>query len=61
MFTIKGCSLIGGVHYEKFHCKLHFLSICIIKNEFKKQTISDDRQTIPNIMLFHLSANIRFV
>ena len=20
MFTIKGCSLIRGVHYERFHC-----------------------------------------
>ena len=26
MFTIKGCSLIRGVHYERFHCtsKLFF-------------------------------------
>ena len=25
MFTIKGCSLIRGVHYERFHC------ICFLK------------------------------
>ena len=25
VYTIKGCSLIRGVHYERFHCKL----ICI--------------------------------
>ena len=24
MFTTKGCSLIRGVHYERFHCSLHF-------------------------------------
>ena len=22
MFTIKGCSLIRGVHYERFHCTI---------------------------------------
>ena len=26
MFTIKGCSLIRGVHYERFHCISSLLS-----------------------------------
>ena len=35
MFTIKGCSLIRGVHYERFHCNVMY-SVCtlliVVKN-----------------------------
>ena len=33
MFTIKGCSLIRGVHYERFHCIEKQVIISIIVNE----------------------------
>ena len=30
MFTIKGCSLIRGVHYERFHCTVDNNQLTII-------------------------------
>ena len=26
MFTMKGCSLIRGVHYERFHCTVNVVT-----------------------------------
>ena len=30
MFTIKGCSLIRGVHYERFHCNMTFIRSFVV-------------------------------
>ena len=35
MFTMKGCSLIRGVHYERFHCRLD-----VRKYSFSQRTIN---------------------
>ena len=37
MFTIKRCSLIRGVHYERFHCTY----------KFKRAFFRHDRRTAP--------------
>ena len=40
MFTIKGCSLIRGVHYERFHCstKIVHYKFCECYKEKHKLT-----------------------
>ena len=46
MFTIKGCSLIRGVHYERFHC-IAYYNICVGVGQTGNRETTEDRRRVP--------------
>ena len=59
MFTIKGCSLIRGVHYERFHCSLYLRPdivallekgdiVCMLEPWYSKQDLDILNNLHPN-------------
>ena len=54
VFTMKGCSLIRGVHYERFHCTSNYRPIALasimskLLEKIILNRISDNLVTNPN-------------
>ena len=46
MFTIKGCSLIRGVHYERFHCSRFFDELVKLKSFQKTRNLPENSGTV---------------